>query len=1011
MGKHTFFLALAFAVIIGLCSKADALMLDYPHNVDNGIKCYHCHSADSAGIDYWYDPVPAGDPDLTTYNWVCYNRCHAGAASTTLNSTHIGPEKKTHSKTTTGSTRVAWTTNCTDCHDPHFQEQINWALDGESIYIAQGTYDFSDTVKYPSGVARNETDIWDPENGQNGRGAPGIGTSTIDVNLPNHVNDIYDPADTANVNWAAKGAKGNDPLTGNPWNTRAGDGSRGLILVGDTNAITTTRTFEIIEMVDLGANNFTMTVKGDLSGIAGNGVPFGVIYGDLLGEKVKTPETYTDAKGVVRNVRRPVKFYSPKKVLDGVGGPVDLTPGVTQPVGMCQVCHTQTVYFDNNSEETVHNPNAGTNECDDCHSMVTGGSGSTNHATFIADDQSTDLVYNCSGCHAALVTSPDSGHPTCETCHTASRPEINLNAFNATGNPPDTGASVQDALIDASKYANDSQTYILIDNPADSYAIPRVQDSAGKFVTDTGFVPIICGECHDAKPQGLTDAAHGYYDHATNPAGGLAYAPITASGDCTTCHAGEVVTGVHAGTCATCHTATPPDLKSTPNLAQFAGTTTACTDCHSDTNNTGFTVNFHGVAWGHAETTTRHNNLQGSDSSGGYDCAACHTDMSTATLKLQKHMVTDTVANCYRCHYPSTWGALADTPAQTVITNGKGTGLAQNCEDCHTGKGIYKRHGLTDDGLADDAGDAHDKFLAESGTATSTCGNCHSALTSLARVQLHTTNGTGAGNCLTCHQSTIDMDPGTATLTAQDIIDAGKGTGGANQNCDSCHISINTSWDNHVVDHAARVTADTNCTSCHDGNPGTNTTAPNSVTTPYTGATENHNPTGCYTCHDNSAATTRGNYLALAAANVKGYVGAMPVGPANCSQCHIAYFDSHAVHTSTAGHDVTFNATPDQTNNGFPCNSCHGADGADVGTVVLDSWEEITTLHVNCAKCHSYDGLNGVYNNTPSVDVDNAIKTGTGNTCVTCHTDKDAPADHGYYDHATNPAGGLAYAP
>jgi hypothetical protein len=66
------------------------------------------------------------------------------------------------------------------------------------------------------------------------------------------------------------------------------------------------------------------------------------------------------------------------------------------------------------------------------------------------------------------------------------------------------------------------------------------------------------------------------------------------------------------------------------------------------------------------------------------------------------------------------------------------------------------------------------------------------------------------------------MDPGAPIVTPQDIIDAGKGAGTA-QNCDSCHIAIGGDWTTHNVDHAAaRVTADTNCTSCHDGNPGTN---------------------------------------------------------------------------------------------------------------------------------------------------------------------------------------------
>jgi len=157
------------------------------------------------------------------------------------------------------------------------------------------------------------------------------------------------------------------------------------------------------------------------------------------------------------------------------------------------------------------------------------------------------------------------------------------------------------------------------------------------------------------------------------------YAPITASSECTTCHAGEIVTGIHGGTCTVCHTSTIPGLLSSPNLSQFAGTTTACIDCHQTSNDAGFTTPFHGISSANSTTQTRHNNLAGSDSSGGYDCASCHTDMADAQAKLIKHMATDTVSNCYRCHFPSTWGAVVDEPSQSVIAAVKGAGTAQNC--------------------------------------------------------------------------------------------------------------------------------------------------------------------------------------------------------------------------------------------------------------------------------------------------------------------------------------------
>jgi hypothetical protein len=103
-----------------------------------------------------------------------------------------------------------------------------------------------------------------------------------------------------------------------------------------------------------------------------------------------------------------------------------------------------------------------------------------------------------------------------------------------------------------------------------------------------------CADCHTNK----AGQSHGYYDHTTNPAGGLDYEPITVDTDCTTsCHTyTDVVVDIHNDTCTVCHTASIPDLKTTPNLAQFAGTTTACTHCHQTSNDAGFTKPFHGIS-------------------------------------------------------------------------------------------------------------------------------------------------------------------------------------------------------------------------------------------------------------------------------------------------------------------------------------------------------------------------------------------------------------------------------
>ena len=47
----------------------------------------------------------------------------------------------------------------------------------------------------------------------------------------------------------------------------------------------------------------------------------------------------------------------------------------------------------------------------------------------------------------------------------------------------------------------------------------------------------------------------------------------------------------------------------------------------------------------------------------------------------------------------------------------------------------------------------------------------------------------------------------------------------------------------------------------------------------------------------------------------------------------------------------------------------------------MDSWDEILTLHVSCARCHEYNGTNGTWNNTPA----GAVVDATG-----CPSDEDS---------------------
>ena len=346
--------------------------------------------------------------------------------------------------------------------------------------------------------------------------------------------------------------------------------------------------------------------------------------------------------------------------------------------------------------------------------------------------------------------------------------------------------------------------------------------------------------------------------------------------------------------------------------------------------------------------------------------------------------------DCLTCHQ-----AVGD--AQTAIDAGKssanpGPPAAQVCEACHVSKNAYSRHGLADDDTGGDTVvDVHEQFADQDISAGSDCVNCHTGnpLDTAEKIMKVHTRATTPTTCLTCH---------TAVAPTSTVIAAGWGSADPAK-CDDCHTSHSSNWYNHTVDHTDQglnaVLPDTTCTSCHDGLLGPNTTAPNSETSPYvTDATENHynGGNGCATCHTSAG---------VLQARDGNYTTAMTAG--TCSDCHTAYFDGHTVHTgSDGGHDVAYNATPDQVADGTGCASCHSP---------ISTWSEVVSLHDynGCATCHSYVGDNGEHKNTPEGTVATVILANDPATiCTDCHTEK-KNADHGYAPH--NVDNGLGYAP
>jgi len=110
-----------------------------PHHDTNFIVCGSCHwiyvSGTAGTTPPWYSVTLPNPQDNTINNKRCY-RCHD------KDNAQSGAKKaQTHSKTSTDSpywiTEGGWSLQCTDCHEAHFQDQLNNY--GSATYLASSS--------------------------------------------------------------------------------------------------------------------------------------------------------------------------------------------------------------------------------------------------------------------------------------------------------------------------------------------------------------------------------------------------------------------------------------------------------------------------------------------------------------------------------------------------------------------------------------------------------------------------------------------------------------------------------------------------------------------------------------------------------------------------------------------------------------------------------------------------------------------------------------------------------
>ncbi len=209
-----------------LYTPAHATFLHAPHDDAHGVDCVDCHEFSLEDASAW--GAPQATTDETVKNFICL-KCHGPGGS--------APTKAMHSDLTINGSEM-WTTECTDCHAPHFQRQIAGVADISEDFLLSDMYLVTGTINSITSAGAN---------------------TTIAYSLGN-----------ADAKWT-------NPAS---WSAKTGTG-RGLIFVADA-ASPNGQTFET-----LAANGFSITVIGTVDP-AMVGKTFGLLYGQFLKNKITT---------------------------------------------------------------------------------------------------------------------------------------------------------------------------------------------------------------------------------------------------------------------------------------------------------------------------------------------------------------------------------------------------------------------------------------------------------------------------------------------------------------------------------------------------------------------------------------------------------------------------------------------------------------------------------------------------------------------------------------------------
>jgi hypothetical protein len=700
----------------------------------------------------------------------------------------------------------------------------------------------------------------------------------------------------------------------------------------------------------------------------------------------------------------------------------------------CESCHVTTTW-----KSAFNHANIGTATCVSCHNGTTAtGKLSLSGKHLLTSD-------TCESCHTTVAWIPvqvfdhtQTSVTTCLTCH----------------NGTDAKGKGMSHILSKDTCQNCHSTAAwapLVPSPMDHAFVTGTCFSCHDGTHSTGLNAITgkpgthlktsnaCANCHTTTAwtpapfdhSQATGTCFSCHDGAHPPASTRSGGHVASSTDCAQCHTStawaparfsHLDPTVAATACLTCHNGTVTNALSkadapTPHIPS----SDLCADCHTTTAFTPAHID-HGDPVVASRTCVSCHDVAGSNpvtrppshppfNAGSQDCKDCHTTATWMTSGKPDH--TNLVSGCFTCHNGTS--ATGKTPTHFTTSN--------TCESCHNTTAfkpaVFDHNEATNVGTCfacHDGSPAHAPALGKSSfpahpASSNDCQSCHSGFVTWANATFkHDDPVVAATACFTCHDGNHAPAVGKLPTHLK-----------SSTNCASCHTTI--AWAPASFDHNE---AQGTCFSCHDGAhppakskanapppghlPTSNVCEDCHTTAAWTPARFDHATVGgtaCFTCHNGTRATGKGNKHFATTNTCEDCHTSAAWAPArfdhgsatavnNCFACHdgthppadaksVAHLktsnDCMSCHTSFTSWTAAVNFSHDDSVvAAASCFSCH--DGAPTHAPALGKSNTHLKTTNDCASCH-------VTTNWATVAFDHTQAQGT---CFSCHDNAHPPA-------------------